>query len=386
MNRQVVVAGSLAQKPRQGGHTWQFLQYLLGFRRLGWDVLFLDRLEPDMCSDEAGRPCRVEESVNLRYFLTVMNRFGLDGAFSLDYHDGERCWGLPRKDVLAQQRRSAFLLNVMGFLVDEELLGAAPRRIFLDTDPGFGQMWHDLNQADLFHGHDDYVTIAENIGQNECGIPSCGLDWITWRQPIVLAEWPQQNGNCGESFTSIGSWRGPYAPIEHRGKTYGLRAHEFRKFIQLPRASQQRFEVALDIHSAETKDLELLKDNGWSLADPTVVASDPWVYRKYIQQSLAEYTATKGIYVDTHSGWFSERTICYLASGKPALVQDTGIRDIYPTGEGLLVFSDMDEALDGVERICSDYDRQAKAARAIAEEYFDSDKVLRQLLNKLGVD
>lgn len=384
MSSTIVIAGSLAQKPRQGGHTWQFVQYLLGFRRLGWEVLFLDRLEPGMCFDEEGRPCEVEQSVNLRYFLNIMERFGLGEAFSLDYNQGERVWGLGPNEVRERLRGSAFLLNVMGFLTDEELLANAPRRVFLDTDPGFGQMWQDLGQADLFRGHDDYVTIAENIGEPDCTIPTCGLDWITWRQPVLLDEWPCQDDQ-GEWFTSIGSWRGPYAPIEYRGKTYGLRAHEFRKFLALPRRTSGRFQVALDIHSAETKDLNLLKENGWTLADPTVVACDPWVYRQYIQQSRGEFMATKGIYVDTQSGWFSERSICYLASGRPVLAQDTGLVRHYPTGEGLLTFCTLEEAAAGVEAINGDYARHSKAARAIAVEYFDSDKVLLQLLVKLGV-
>lgn len=384
MPNSIVIAGSLAQKPRQGGHTWQFLQYLLGFRRLGWQVLFLDRLEPGMCVGESGQPCEVDQSVNLRYFLDIMERFGLSDSFSLDYNRGEQVWGMSRAGVCARLKGSAFLLNVMGFLTDEQLLACAPRRVFLDTDPGFGQMWQDLGQADLLRGHDDYVTIAENIGRPECTIPTCGLKWITWRQPVVLDQWPCQ-GPGGECFTSIGSWRGPYGPIEHGGRTYGLRAHEFRKFVRLPKLCDGRFQVALDIHSAETRDLALLADNGWQLADPTVVASDPWVYRQYIQQSRAEFMATKGIYVDTQSGWFSERSICYLASGKPVLAQDTGIGPLYPVGAGLLTFRTLEDAVVCVEELARDYPRHCRAARVIAEEFFDSDRVLCDLLHKLNV-
>ncbi|MDB5302808.1 MAG: hypothetical protein JWM97_357, partial [Phycisphaerales bacterium] len=139
----IVLAGSLAQRPGVGGHTWVFLQYLLGFRQLGWHVLFLDALGPDMCADAAGDRCPVERSENLRYLAHVMERFGLGDDFSLLYKDseGRRFIGLPRGDVLERVRGSALLINVMGFLTDEELLTAAPRRVFLDIDPGFGQMW-----------------------------------------------------------------------------------------------------------------------------------------------------------------------------------------------------------------------------------------------------
>ena len=383
MAETLVIAGSLAQKPHQGGHTWQFLQYLLGLRQLGCDVLFLDRLEPEMCVDTAGQPCGVAESANLEYFLSVMRGFGLGDAFSLDYNRGERVFGLSRRTVVERLKHCTFLLNVMGFLTDETLLAAAPRRVFLDTDPGFGQMWCDLGWADLFAGHNDYVTIAENIDQPDCGIPSCGLKWLTWRQPIVLDQW-QFQPHVGQRFTSIGAWRGPYAPIEYKGTTYGLRAHEFRKFVALPRRTAAPFEVALDIHTAELRDRAVLAENGWTLADPAVMARDPWVYRRYIQDSLGEFMATKGIYVATRSGWFSERSICYLASGRPVLAQDTGLAGLLPTGEGLLTFTTLDEAASCVENVLSDYPRHARAARQIAVEYFASTIVLKRLLNKLG--
>lgn len=384
----IAVAGSLAQKPRQGGHTWQFLNYLLGLRGLGWDVLFLDRLEPGMCVDVAGNPCAVEDSVNLAYFLDVMRRFGLAECFSLDYGSGTQVYGIPRAETLEFLRTSAALINVMGFLVDEELLAAAPLRVFLDTDPGFGQMWCDLGQADLFRGHDRHVTIAENIGRPDCRIPTCGIDWITWRQPIVLAEWPVQAPVLpadGGRFTSIGAWRGPYAPVEHRGMTYGLRVHEFRKCIRLPALTGGRFEVALDIHAAETRDLTLLAEHGWTLADPAIVACDPWVYRDYLGGSAAEFMATKGMYVDTRSGWFSERSICYLASGRPVLAQDTGLAGLYPLGTGIIPFTTVEQAAAGVAEILGDYPRRARAARTIAEDCFDSRIVLADLLRKIGV-
>jgi hypothetical protein len=384
MPKTIVIAGSLAQKPRHGGHTWVFLQYLLGFRRLGWDVLFLDRLEPGMCVDEAGQPCPFEDSLNLRYFQEVLERFGLPRAFSLDYNHGERLVGLPRQQVLERTRNSAFLLNVMGFLTDEEVLSCAPRRVFLDIDPGIGQMWHDLGLHNLFRGHDDFVTIGENIGRDDCAIPACGMPWITTPQPVVLDYWRPADlrGGC---FTSIASWRGAYGPLDYKGKTYGLRVHEFRKFASLPRLSGQPFQLALDIHPADVNDRTLLEANGWKVVDPITVAGDPAAYQKFIQGSKAEFMVAKNLYVQTNSGWFSDRSICYLASGKPVLAQDTGLKRLIPTGAGLLTFTTLEEALAGVEELSRDYARHARAARALAQEFFDSDKVLSRLLSKLAV-
>ena len=379
----LTIAGSIAQKPHQAGHSWQFLQYLLGFRRLGWDVLFVDRLEDALCRDAGGQVCAPEASVNLRYVDALMREFALDGAWSVVL-DGRRHAGMARDRVLEHIRESELLVNVMGFLGDEELLGAARRRVFLDTDPGFGQMWCDLGLADVFAGHDAHVTIGERIGRDGCTIPACGLDWITTPQPVVLDHWPAAPAPARAAFTTIGRWRGAYGPVEHGGRTYGLRVHEFRRFAGLPQACGGDFELALDIDPAETADLRLLADGGWALVHPARAAATPSSYRDYIAGSAAEFMVAKGMYVDSASGWFSERSICYLASGRPVLAQDTGLGDLYPLGEGLLVFSTFDEAVAGVETIRADPARHARAARALAVEHFDSDRVLGRLLERLA--
>ncbi len=386
MAETIVVAGSLAQRPFQGGHTWVFLQYLLGFRRFGWDVLFLDSIEAERCLDDVGENCPLDHSLNLSYFLEVMKRFDLDNSFSIIYNGGERFIGLSRQELFERIKRSAFILNVMGFITDEEILGSAPKRVLLDIDPGFGQMWCDLGLADVFQGHDAYITIGENIGKSDCLIPMCGLNWVTIRQPVVLEHWPPRSNLNAGFFTSIASWRGPFGPIEYKGKTYGLRAHEFRKFADLPKRTETRFEIAMDIHTAEVNDINLLVENEWLLANPKDVASNPWDYQDYIQNSKAEFMVAKNMYVQTNSGWFSDRSICYLASGKPVIAQDTGLKEIYSTGEGLITFTNLEEAVDGVEKINGDYQRHSKAARCIAEEYFDSDKVLKNLLSRLSID
>jgi hypothetical protein len=384
MHGTIVIAGSVAQKPRHGGHTWVFLQYLLGFRRLGWNVLFLDQLEPKICVNEEDQPCPWERSLNLRHVVDTMERFDLKDSFGVYSNQGERLTGLSRRQVVERTRKAAFLMNVMGFLRDEDILGCAPRRVFLDIDPGFGQMWQDLGLHALFRGHDDYVTIGEHIGRRSCTIPTCGLRWITTPQPIVLEYWPVVEEG-GESMTSVASWRGAYGPIEYQGKSYGLRVHEFRKFAPLPRLSRRPFQLALDIHPSENNDLALLHGNGWSLVDPKVAVGNPAAYQAYIHGSKAEFMVAKNMYVQTQSGWFSDRSICYLASGKPVLAQDTGLGELYPTGEGLLTFTTLEEAVAGVEELTGDYARHARAARALAEDYFDSNKVLPRLLSKLGI-
>lgn len=383
----IVVAGSVAQKPRHGGHTWVFLQYVLGLQRLGWEVLFLDRLEPEMCVDDAGRPCPAQLSLNVHYFRDLMERFGLGGDYALfaGGEDGGEVHGLDRRQVLARVRDAELLLNIMGFLDDEEVLASARRRVFLDIDPGFGQMWRALGWTDVFAGHDDFVTVGLNVGRADCTIPDCGLDWVTTPQPILLERWPAAPPAAGR-WTSVGAWRGPYAAVDYDGLTYGLRAHAFRDIVELPRLVEAELEIALDIDAADRADVSLLENNGWRLVDPRQAAGDPWRYRQYIARSAGELMVAKDMYVRSKSGWFSDRSICYLASGRPVVALDTGLAGNLPLGEGLLTFRTVEEARAAIVEVSSDPLRHSRAARRIAEECFDSDRVLGRLLDRLGVE
>ena len=380
----IAIAGALAQKPWVAGHTWVFLQYVRGLQRLGYDVLFIDRLDAGMSVDAAGQPCDAEVSVNLRYFLDVAEAFGFSENFAILVDDGTTI-GLTRDEVCGRLRQSVGLINVMGYLQDEELLACPPRRVFLDIDPGVGQMWRDLGLADLFAGHDAFVTIGENIGDESCDVPTCGLPWITTRQPVVLEDWPVTPAPANGTFTSVATWRGTYGPIERDGRVYGQRVHEFRRFIDIPQRTGRAFSLALDIDDGEVHDLELLQQSGWQLLRPRDVAATPDTYRRFIQRSRAEFLVAKNIVVQARCGWMSDRSICYLASGRPVLVQDTGLAPHYPVGTGLVTYTNPDEAAAGVEAICEDYDAHAEAARAIAETHFDANKVLGRLVQVAGL-
>jgi hypothetical protein len=377
----VVIAGAVAQRPARAGHAWVYLQYLLGFRRLGWEVLFIDWLEPEMCVDASGRACPVGRSENLRYLDALMREFGLGRSYALLDPSAGTIFGISRLEARRQVADADFLINVMGYLKDEDLLALSRRRVFLDIDPGFTQMWRELGLADLLDGHDAFVTVGEAVGTAGCSIPTCGIDWIRTPQPVLLDEWPVAQGESS-TITGIGSWRGNNAPITYEGRHYGLRVHEFRQFADLPKRSGRDFEYALDIHPSETADFELLRAGGWRLVDPLGAAATPSAYRDYIQGSFAELMVAKGMYVSSRSGWFSDRSICYLASGRPVLAQDTGRCETYDAG--LLTIDTLDGAVAAIEEVCSDYPRHRRAAREIAESRYDSDVVLGRLLNKVG--
>lgn len=299
-----------------------------------------------------------------------------------EVHQGEASADSSRLPTRPQ--RPDLLLSIMGAAAALEPEGSVQTSaVFVDIDPGYPQMWRELGLADMFEGHDQFVTIGENIGRDDCAIPDCGLDWITTPPPVILEAWPFTPG--GTAFTTVATWRNPYGTVTWNGETYGSRVHEFRKFAELPRLVDAEFELALAIDAAEVDDLALLDRNGWRLVDPTRVAGTAASYRSYIQGSRAEICVAQSMYVATRSGWLSDRSLCYLASGKPVLAQDTGFSDNYPVGEGLVSFSTLEEAATGVEEIERNYERHSRAARELAEQHFDSRKVISRLLERLGV-
>jgi len=371
----IVVAGALANKAGNGGAAWTRLSWPLGLERLGHDVYFLEQIAEARCA-----------ATNVAYFQNVTERIGLSRRACLIVQDNERAIGASMTDLEAMADSADLLINIGGHLTLERLKSRFRRRAFIDQDPGYTQFWQLAGLAtESLRDHSDYFTVGENIGTAGCAIPTCGIRWRPVRQPVVLDEWPVADVGGSRRFTTVASWRGLYGRVEHEGVQYGLKAHQFRKFASLPLRSEEQFEIALSVDAADSVDVELLQRNQWRLADPHAVAADPFAFRRYIQASSAEFSVAQGIYVDTESGWFSDRTVRYLASGKPALVQDTGFARIYPTGCGLVPFRTLDEAVRGAELIAADYERQSRGARAIAEEFFDSDTVITSLLRQVGV-
>jgi hypothetical protein len=382
----VIVAGALANKPFNGGEAWVRLSYILGFKRLGFRVCFIEEIDRHACHDETGAVVAFEDSSNLEYFKRVVERFGLEGSAALVYEGGERTYGLSLAELEDIAETAELLVNISGHLKLEPLLERLRKKAYIDIDPGFTQFWHaDESVAFRLEDHDYYFTIGENIGTPACPIPTGGIHWRHTRPPVVLEDWPVSKEGTQDHFTTIANWRGPFGPVHYGGKTFGLKLHEFRKFIDLPKRAPGTFELALNIHPAEVDDIDLLRRHGWRLVDPRVVAASPETFRRYVQTSGAEFSVAQGIYVATHSGWFSDRTVRYLASGKPVLVQDTGFARNLPVGEGLVAFGTLDEAVAGAERIARDYDGHCQAARALAEAYFDSDRVLGRLIEDVEV-
>ena len=377
----IVLSGMIAADPCHGGATWAVLQYLLGLQELGCDVYLIEPIKPGALHP-AGTA--LDQSTSAAYFRQVIAEFRLLGRAALLLDGTQQTFGLAYGELLSVAARADLLINISGMLTDEAILQQIPIRAYLDLDPAFNQWWHAQGIDMHFGGHTHFITIGQALGQPDCPVPTCGRTWIHTFQPVVLSHWPVAEEVCHAAFTTVGNWRS-YGSVEADGVFYGQKAHSLRQIMALPTRTTASFLLAMGIDPGERNDLAALAANRWKLIDPARVTATPAAYRDFIRGSYAEIGVAKSGYALSRCGWFSDRSACYLASGRPVVAQDTGFRPFLPSGQGLLAFTAVDDAAAAVESIRSDYARHARAARLLAEEYFDSTKVLSRLLDRLGV-
>jgi hypothetical protein len=382
----IVVLGMMGRCPF-GGQTWLYLNWLRGLARLGHEVWYV---EDD--STWPFDPAQNTETDDCVYALchleTSLKRIGFTGhwAFRLVGSPGV-CRGLSEQGFAELYRSADVLLNVVGAVDLNEDHLRIPVRVYVQTDPVTCELRlanGDEHTRTAFDNHTHLFTYGENYGAADCGVPLNGRTYGKTRQPIDLALWPYCFTPDAACFTTIGNYRQSGSDVSHQGETYRWsKHHEWEKFAGLPGRVAQPFELALNVD--DPADVELLVSQGWSLVSPLSMSLDIFgAYPDYFRRSRGEFTVAKDQNVRLRSGWFSERDVCYLASGKPVVTQDTGFSAILPTGDGLFGFLTMEEAVEAIERINSDYERHAKAARAVAEEYFDAAKVARRLLADVG--
>jgi hypothetical protein len=365
----IVVLGYVVRGPI-GGMAWHHLQYVLGLIRLGHDAWFVeDSDDYPGCYDPARHVVDTDPSYGLAFAADAFERLGIRERWA--YHDahGGGWMGPAASRALEVCRSADLVLNLSGVNPLRPWLAEVPRRALVDTDPVFTQLRH-LYDAGARAGaalHTHFV-------------PDDGFPWRPTRQPIVLDAWPVTPGRPEGRFTTVMQWDS-YPAREHAGRRYGMKSESFAPYLDLPARTGRRFEIALGSESAPR---DRLRGHGWALRDPLSVTRDPWTYQRYLRGSKAEFSVAKHGYVAARSGWFSERTAAYLASGRPALVQDTGFSAWLPTGAGLLAFSSPDEAAAGVEEIDGRYAFHCRAAREAAERCFGSGAVLTELLEGIG--
>jgi hypothetical protein len=382
----VIVFGILFWYPL-AGVTFQFLHYLIGLRRLGYDVYYIedsarwiyDPRVNDLSSDPTG---------NLAAIAPVLEAHGFAGkwAFRGQYPDG-KCYGMTDAEIDALYREADVFLNVTGAQEIREEHLQVKRRIYVESDPFVSQVKvakGDAGMIRTLEAHDTLFTFGENIGAADCGIPLQRFTWLPTRQPVVLDLWPVAEPRRDACFNTITTWSNKGKNIEWLGETwYWTKDREFEKFIDLPqRRPDVGFELAAGV-SAEVRDM--LTSRSWRLTDSIPVSTTVDSYRDYIRHSRGEFTVARDQYTRPKTGWFSDRTACYLAAGRPVVTQETGFSKILKSDKGLFGFTRMDDILAAVDAIESDYGGHSRAAREIADEYFAAEKVVGSMMERAGL-
>jgi hypothetical protein len=379
MGLRIVVTGQMAQYPL-GGVTWFYLHYVLGLARLGHEVWYLEdsgQWPYNPTADGLVEGCEY----NLAYLDEVLTRFGFAGRWAYRFPWGAQWFGLEEDDREQVIETADLLVNVTGALERPWEYRRVGRLAFVDTDPVFTQIKLARGQADfrkVVDAHDVHFTYGE---RDSDAIPDTGHRWLKTRAPVVLAEW-HTDAEPRDAFTTVMNWTS-YNSVEFGGVRYGQKDEEFGRFLDLPGLVEPSvLEVAMGSGKNQPPPRALLTHKGWRLVHPNDVCPDLDSFRTYTETSKAEWGVAKNGYVRGQSGWFSERSARYLAAGRPVVVQETGFSDALPVGEGILPFTTLGEAASAIRQVERDYDRHARAARAIAEQHFDSDAILTRLVEE----
>ncbi|HEV2546157.1 MAG TPA: hypothetical protein VGU20_02360 [Stellaceae bacterium] len=380
----IVVLHFVGQMPL-AGIAWQAMHYILGLERLGYEAWYVEDHGANPYDPRANSVV-MDCSYNVAYVRGMMERYGLGGRWAYWDAINDVYHGLSREAVFRLYRESDALINLCGAvrLRDEHM--ACPKRVMIDTDPVYEQIKYagaDPGARAYLEAHTDFFTYGENVGGPGWIVPLCGIPWKPTRPPVVLEEWPvdEEQPDC---FSTIATWENKGKNIEFAGERYVWSKHvNFLRFIDIPRRARHCFTMAM---LPPTSEIEAeVRGAGWRLADPRPVSASMESYARFISGSRGEFTVAKDIYVRPNSGWFSDRSVCYLAAGRPVVTMKTGFSRFYPVGEGLFEFSDAEEALVAIQAINSDYPRQSRAARRVAAEYFSSDRVISSLMAEAGL-
>ena len=385
-----IVTGMIATYP-VGGVVWDYAQYLVGLERLGFEVFYLEdtgRETYNPLKGEYGEDC----SYGAEFLKASLAKLSptLATRWRFRNMDGKTV-GIDDRTFSDVLRGAELFLNVSGgtLLRDEYL--ACKRKVLIDSDPGWNHFqnfprWDASPNWQSSHGyraHDFFFTYAERMGRPDCLLPDCGLAWKPTRPLVLMDCW--HAAPPGEKWTTVMTWKNFSETIQYKGVTYGTKEMEFGKVEQLPARilhGGTKLEIAVGGNEAPRESWRSL---GWDVVESQDISRTADDYRSYIQNSRGEFSVAKNVYVATRCGWFSCRSVCYLAAGLPVVVQDTGFSEFIPTGEGLFAFSDLDEAVSGIEAVEKDYRRHQRAARELARTYFASDVVLRDLLTGIGL-
>jgi hypothetical protein len=381
----IIVFGILFWYPL-AGVTYQFLHYLIGLKKLGYDPYYIED-SGRWVYDPKINDLSPDASGNLNSIVPILEAHGFADrwAFRGNYPDGQ-CYGMTESQILQLYKEADAFLNVTGAQEIREEHMACPRRIYVESDPFVYQVKvadGDCSIIKKLEPHDTFFTFGENIGEPDCDIPVKRFKWLPTRQPVVMDLWENPYGYDGSAYNTITTWHNKGKNIEYNGETYyWTKDREFEKFIELPKKRKVHFELAAGVDEEVRR---RLVENSWQQINSVKVSKDPDNYKQYIQQSRGEFTVARDQYVRPNTGWFSDRSVCYLAAGRPVITQETGFSKFLPTGKGLFSFRTMEDVLAAVDEIESDYESNCRAAVEIAGEYFAAEKVVGSLMERANL-
>ncbi|PWU10714.1 MAG: hypothetical protein C5B47_01800 [Verrucomicrobia bacterium] len=378
----IVVTGYIGQYAF-GGVAWDYLHYLFGFRALGHDVWYLEDTGTwsyNPLEEGSSADC----SHNLAYLRQVMETFDLGDRWIYRNAADGVYHGVAAKSADTLLVEADALVNVSGSCWLRDVTAHIPLKIFVDTDPMFNHVAfanRSSKYTDQLLNHTRHYTCGLHVGLPDCKVPTGPIHWLPTMQPVSLPHWQIDAGTIrpSDAWTTVMNWIS-YADAEFQGKLYGQKNIEFLKCISLPNLSPEKFIIAMGQGPGRTRPTAQLIKNGWSIVEPHEALPDFRAYRSFLMGSKGEWSVAKHGYVAAKTGWFSYRTSSYLASGRPAVVQDTGWTNHLPEGEGLLSFNTVEEASEKIRQVCEDYDRHSKAASQFAREHLDPRKICLQLL------
>ncbi len=388
MKKRIIIGVGIAGHPvSASGNTWAFLQWALGFRSLGWEVWLVEGLDGGKCVDEKSKPAPFEQSENRAHWHRIVKEFGFENHSSL-FVDGVS----ERESTLKHFiKDTSVFLNLSGHFKRRELWADVPHRVYVDLDPAFTQIWANVYRSDMnFDGHNHFFSVGLKMGQSDIRVPDTGHHWRPTLPPVDLNFWnPKTEKNklpvhVQDCWTTVTHWYG-YPSVEWQGSSYTGKAEEFEKLLNLPQRTKRRILLGTDLDPTWS-DYHKYYEKGWNFAKAADLCRDWRTYRSFLHQSHGEFCVAKGGYVTSRCGWFSDRSACYLALGRPVLLQNTGWVDVLGEQDGLLTFKDIPSAVAALEKVEQDYEKHCKAALHFAENHLNAKKVLTQFLTCIGVE
>ncbi|MDX6767218.1 MAG: hypothetical protein SFU85_10560 [Candidatus Methylacidiphilales bacterium] len=378
MPRIVIAVGFAGHPIAAAGNSWFFLQWVLGFRDLGWEVWLVESLPSAKLIDDRWQPARPGLSANERHWQATLTRYGLHDHATL-LIDDQAANLEEARDFAAN---ADVFLNMSGHFRSTVIQFPRAKKVYLDVDPAFTQIWAEVYGSDMnFAGHDVFFTVGSRLGKDDCRAPHLGINWKHTFPPVCLGHWPETRDDDFTRLTTVAHWQG-YSWCEWKGEWYTGKSEQFALYREVPQKTQVPLEIATEI-ADNREELQKYAEAGWHLSDARSVCADFPSYEAFIRGSGGEFSAAKGGYVKSRCGWFSDRSVCYLAAGRPVIVESTGLEPDLPPQAGLHYFRTLEEAVRACGTVRENYPAERRGARKLAETVFSSRVVIPKMLEKL---